>query len=146
MHRIGPDAALRRLGRSAADAIGWSASVGRFAVLDRAVTTNAASASVWRVVALRRSSWIAHVGAPSRGVRVTPDGIWMLATATGLAAGPESIDVFILTTTLFGGLALFLLGLDHLTESLRLVAGSRMRSVLGALTRNRLVGMLTGAG
>jgi hypothetical protein len=76
-------------------------------------------------------------------VRVTPDGIWMLATATGLAAGPESIDVFILTTTLFGGLALFLLGLDHLTESLRLVAGSRMRSVLGALTRNRLVGMLT---
>jgi len=74
---------------------------------------------------------------------VTPDGIWMLATATGLAASPESIDVFILTTTLFGGLALFLLGLDHLTESLRLVAGSRMRSVLGALTRNRLVGMLT---
>ncbi len=77
---------------------------------------------------------------------MTPDGLWLLAVAAESGAESESIDLFILTTTLLGGLALFLLGLDHLTESLRLVAGSRMRSVLGQLTRNRVVGMLTGAG
>ncbi len=77
---------------------------------------------------------------------MSPDGIWILAVAAEAGAESQDIDVFILTTTLLGGLALFLLGLDHLTESLRLVAGSKMRSVLGALTRNRVVGMLTGAG
>lgn len=77
---------------------------------------------------------------------MTPDGIWLLAAAAEAEAETGSIDVFILTTALLGGLALFLLGLDNLTESLRLVAGTKMRSVLGALTKNRFVGLLSGAG
>lgn len=68
------------------------------------------------------------------------------AAAAASASGSTDIDVFVLTTTVFGGLALFLLGLDQLTQSLRLVAGTRMRAALGVLTGNRLIGMLTGAG
>ena len=61
-------------------------------------------------------------------------------------AASESIDVFLLLAGLFGGLAIFLLGMDGMTESLRMVAGDRMRAILGRLTRNRLVALITGAG
>ncbi|MBD1401647.1 Na/Pi cotransporter family protein [Pelobacter sp. M08fum] len=46
---------------------------------------------------------------------------------------------------LFGGLALFLLGLDRLTESLKAAAGSRLQSCLERLTNNRFSGALVGA-
>lgn len=46
---------------------------------------------------------------------------------------------------LFGGLALFLFGIEQMTESLKVVAGERMRVVLGRLTSNRYMGALTGA-
>ena len=46
---------------------------------------------------------------------------------------------------LFGGLALFLGGLDRLSESLEQVAGSALRTVLARLTGNRVAGALTGA-
>ncbi len=46
---------------------------------------------------------------------------------------------------LFGGLALFLFGIEQMTESLKVVAGERMRMVLGRLTSNRYMGALTGA-
>jgi len=46
---------------------------------------------------------------------------------------------------LFGGLALFLFGLDKLSTALRAVAGDRMRAILGRLTGNRWLGVLTGA-
>lgn len=58
----------------------------------------------------------------------------------------ERIDVFLVVVTLFGGLAIFLLGLDRLTESLRIVAGDRMRGMLRRLTGNRFRGLLTGTG
>ena len=46
---------------------------------------------------------------------------------------------------LLGGLALFLFGIEQMTESLKVVAGERMRVVLGRLTSNRYMGALTGA-
>ncbi len=46
---------------------------------------------------------------------------------------------------LFGGLALFLFGIEQMTESLKVVAGERMRAVLARLTSNRYMGALTGA-
>ncbi|MDH3499722.1 MAG: Na/Pi cotransporter family protein [Acidimicrobiia bacterium] len=58
----------------------------------------------------------------------------------------DDIDTVLLVITLAGGLALFLLGLDRLTESLRLIAGSGMRKVLRRLTANTFMGALTGAG
>ncbi|MGI9585557.1 MAG: Na/Pi cotransporter family protein [Acidimicrobiia bacterium] len=58
----------------------------------------------------------------------------------------DSIDWFTVIVGLAGGLALFLLGMDRMTESLRAVAGDRARKILERLTANRFVGMLTGAG
>ncbi|MBU1865174.1 MAG: Na/Pi symporter, partial [Actinobacteria bacterium] len=52
--------------------------------------------------------------------------------------------MFLIVVTVAGGLAIFLLGLDRLTESLRIVAGDRMRGMLRRLTGNRFKGMLTG--
>ncbi len=46
---------------------------------------------------------------------------------------------------LFGGLALFLLGLQMLTESLTKAAGEALQSVLSRLTTNRFMGAVTGA-
>ncbi len=56
------------------------------------------------------------------------------------------IDVFMVIVEMLGGLAIFLLGMDRLTEALRLIAGSRMRDVLTKLTANRFAGLATGAG
>lgn len=55
------------------------------------------------------------------------------------------VDVFRLTTELFGGLAIFLLGMQMMAEALEAVAGERMKGLLSRLTRNRLSGVLTGA-
>ncbi|MGI9247928.1 MAG: Na/Pi cotransporter family protein, partial [Woeseiaceae bacterium] len=46
---------------------------------------------------------------------------------------------------LVGGLALFLFGIDQMTDALKAVAGERMRVVLAKLTTNRYMGALTGA-
>jgi phosphate:Na+ symporter len=55
------------------------------------------------------------------------------------------MDLFPLVSGLFGGLALFLLGLNFLTRSLEILAGERMAQILEQLTKNRLLGVLTGA-
>ncbi len=44
------------------------------------------------------------------------------------------IDTFLVIVEMLGGLAIFLLGMDRMTEALRLIAGSRMRDVLAKLT------------
>jgi len=44
-----------------------------------------------------------------------------------------------------GGLALFLFGLGILTETLKQLAGSGMKQLLGRMTRNRVMGAVTGA-
>ena len=62
------------------------------------------------------------------------------------AENAESIDVFLLIVGLIGGLAIFLLGMDRMTESLRLVAGDRLRGLLLRLTSSRFAGLATGAG
>lgn len=46
---------------------------------------------------------------------------------------------------LFGGLALFLFGMDQMTQALKSVAGDHMKDFLGKLTRNRFVGVGMGA-
>ncbi|HSH11713.1 MAG TPA: Na/Pi symporter, partial [Ilumatobacter sp.] len=66
------------------------------------------------------------------------------STPTAEAGG--EIDVFLVVVEMLGGLAIFLLGMDRMTEALRLIAGSRMRDVLARLTTNRFAGMATGAG
>jgi phosphate:Na+ symporter len=59
-------------------------------------------------------------------------------TGSSIVAGQMAMQ-------LFGGLALFLFGIDQMTEALKAVAGERMRTVLARLTSNRYMGALTGA-
>lgn len=71
----------------------------------------------------------------------------ILAGAPALAAeaGDQSLHWWNMTMTLFGGLALFLFGMDQMAEALKAVAGERMRIVLAKLTTSRIMGALTGA-
>ncbi len=46
---------------------------------------------------------------------------------------------------LFGGLALFLFGMEQMADSLKAVAGERMKLILAKLTANRFMGAVTGA-
>jgi phosphate:Na+ symporter len=55
------------------------------------------------------------------------------------------LPIFTILMELFGGLALFLFGMEMMAEALKLVAGDGMRKVLARLTSNRFTGVLAGA-
>ena len=56
------------------------------------------------------------------------------------------MDWLDLILSFLGGFGLFLFGMEYMGDGLRKAAGSRMKNILGALTRNRLLGVLVGAG
>ncbi len=62
-----------------------------------------------------------------------------------MSEASEPLALGTLLLGLFGGLALFLYGIDQMSEGLKAVAGNRMSSLLGGVTRNRFLGALTGA-
>jgi phosphate:Na+ symporter len=66
-----------------------------------------------------------------------------------IAAVPQPttvvIDWFTLGMGLFGGLALFLSGLDMLSAGLKKAAGETLKTLLSKMTTNRLLGAFTGA-
>ena len=47
--------------------------------------------------------------------------------------------------SLMGGLGLFLFGMNYMGEGLQKAAGSKMKDILAALTKNKLMGVLVGA-
>ncbi|MBR1993220.1 MAG: Na/Pi symporter, partial [Firmicutes bacterium] len=47
--------------------------------------------------------------------------------------------------TLFGGLALFIYGMNLMSDGLQKAAGEKMKSILALLTKNPLIGVLAGA-
>jgi len=53
------------------------------------------------------------------------------------------LKIFITT---IGGLGIFILGMKLMTEGLQMTAGQRIRTILGAVSSNRIIGCLTGAG
>jgi phosphate:Na+ symporter len=57
----------------------------------------------------------------------------------------SELDWFPILLGLFGGLALFLVGMDQMTDALKALAGHRLQRVLAALSGNRVSGALTGA-
>ncbi len=67
------------------------------------------------------------------------------ATAIAEVSSEASIDWFQLGMGLFGGLALFLAGLDMLSNGLKKAAGETLKILLSKLTTNRFMGALTGA-
>ena len=46
---------------------------------------------------------------------------------------------------LVGGLSLFLFGMEQMSQGLKAVAGEGLKTLLEKLTKNRLLGALTGA-
>ena len=75
---------------------------------------------------------------------------WGIATLSFAAestmpSDKNSLHVFTMIMGLFGGLALFLYGMEKMADALKAVAGERLKSVLAKLTTNRVTGALTGA-
>ena len=71
--------------------------------------------------------------------------IGLVAFAQDTRAVAESPDWLQLGLGLFGGLALFLGGLQLLSEGMTKAAGQALKTVLAKLTTNRFMGALTGA-
>lgn len=57
----------------------------------------------------------------------------------------ESINWFFVIIGVFGGLALFLYGMEKMSSSLKKSAGNRMRKILAKLSNNRFIGLGVGA-
>ena len=65
--------------------------------------------------------------------------------AIAAVATAGEIDWPFMGMNLLGGLALFLFGMEQMADSLKAVAGERMKIVLAKLTTNRFMGAATGA-
>ena len=63
------------------------------------------------------------------------------------AAGSSAeINYLPMGVGLFGGLAIFLYGMEKMSHALKRVAGDRLKTLLAKLTTNRITSVLTGAG
>ena len=72
--------------------------------------------------------------------------VWFAAAPVLAAADQsQSIDWWNMGMQLFGGLAVFLFGMEQMAEALKRVAGDRMKTILGKLTTSRVMGLVTGA-
>lgn len=76
-------------------------------------------------------------------------GLLFLLLASFSAFASESLPGDInwadMAMGLFGGLALFLFGMDQMSDALKSALGDQMKDLLAKLTRNRFTGALTGA-
>ena len=70
--------------------------------------------------------------------------LWIFAAPGVAATGAAGLDWAQMLIQLAGGLALFLFGMDQMGEALKVVAGDKMRQILGKLTTNRVMGLVTG--
>ncbi len=72
----------------------------------------------------------------------------LISPSTARAAETTSADEiswFFLAIGLLGGLSLFLYGMERMSDALKNVAGEKMKDILGMLSNNRFMGMITGA-
>ena len=87
------------------------------------------------------------------GITYTPlvslgllSSLFFIVTAVFAAeTTPHSIDWLDMGKGLFGGLALFLFGMEMMSGALKSALGSQMKVLLGKLTRTRFMAVLTGA-
>jgi phosphate:Na+ symporter len=73
--------------------------------------------------------------------------LFVLALPALAGAEPDAgtIDWLNLGMGLFGGLAMFLFGMEQMSDGLKAAAGETLKDVLSRLTKNRFMGALTGA-
>ena len=57
----------------------------------------------------------------------------------------KEISWFLLMTSLFGGLGMFLYGMEMMSDGMKMTAGNKMRSILEKLTSNRILAVTVGA-
>jgi phosphate:Na+ symporter len=69
----------------------------------------------------------------------------MGASGTELVGSSNSLKWFPLLMSLFGGLALFLYGMEKMSDGLKSAVGEKMRAILGQFTSNRFKAALTGS-
>ena len=82
----------------------------------------------------------------------------MISTKTGVvfsilfssalyAAGQDSnsISFFLLATGLFGGMGMFLYGMEMMSDGMKVTAGNSMRTILEKLTSNKYLAVFVGA-
>ncbi|MCP3868680.1 MAG: Na/Pi cotransporter family protein [Gammaproteobacteria bacterium] len=82
----------------------------------------------------------------SRVVLVLLAGIGIFFAIPAFAAdGGKDLEWGVMGMQLFGGLALFLFGMEQMADALKAVAGERMKLILARLTTNRFMGAITGA-
>ena len=78
-------------------------------------------------------------------------GIFIMALPSLVFAFPaaassnKEISWFLMITSLFGGLGMFLYGMEMMSDGMKIAAGNRMRSVLEKLTSNRFLAVGVGA-
>jgi|GEM_PF-5580127 len=70
---------------------------------------------------------------------------FFFSQTTRAASGSTEISWMLLIFGLIGGLALFLFGMELMSEGMKKTAGNQMRAILAALTRNRVIALLLGA-
>ena len=74
----------------------------------------------------------------------------LLGLSTLLYAGADtkagnSVNWILLITSLFGGLGMFLYGMEMMSDSMKVTAGNKMRTILEKLTSNRFLAVGVGA-
>ena len=71
--------------------------------------------------------------------------LFVMQSSMLFAGNGATIHWGFLVMGLFGGLSLFLYGMDKMSDGLKKVAGSQMRNILATLTQNRIVALVVGA-
>ncbi|MCB1737343.1 MAG: Na/Pi cotransporter family protein [Gammaproteobacteria bacterium] len=71
--------------------------------------------------------------------------IYFAPATAAVGAGENGPEWVVMATNLLGGLALFLFGMEQMSDALKSVAGERMKTILSRLTTNRFMGAITGA-
>ncbi|MBT4612227.1 MAG: Na/Pi cotransporter family protein [Gemmatimonadetes bacterium] len=74
-----------------------------------------------------------------------PTAAFAVASASAGTEGGDGLDVATMVMSMLGGLALFLFGMEQMSDGLKALAGDRLKDVLARLTTNRYMGALTGA-
>lgn len=69
----------------------------------------------------------------------------LLMASSSAGSSPKEISIFLMFTSLFGGLGMFLYGMEMMSGGMKIAAGNKMRSVLEKLTSNRFLAVGVGA-
>ena len=68
-----------------------------------------------------------------------------LVLAASSGSSDKEISWFLMVTSLFGGLGMFLYGMEMMSDGMKMTAGNKMRSILEKLTSNRFLAVGVGA-